>query len=142
MPPTVSSVSVLICEKILQEEDGTCSAIRIVDTFLVSLVPDVPVEKQSMDLQILVVVKTTDLAEHSFRLGVIRPDGESRDAGTTVPVVSTTSDPRSPGGFNVVTKLGLVPRQFGTYYLSVVLDDEEVARKPFTLLQQKSEQDG
>ena len=43
----------------------------------------------------------------------------------------------APGGFSIVAELGLSVEEVGLYYVCLLLNDEEVARSPFTIALQQ-----
>ena len=133
--PHIISVSAVVAERLLREEDGVTSAIRIVDVFYVpENLPDVPV-----NFNILLLIKSAPgtQAEHALRVVITNPSGESRDAKTAdtkIPLSSKLEQAEIPGGATIVASMAIKPKVMGTYWIAFLLDGEEVARTPINFL--------
>ena len=138
LPPDLS-VSVFICEKALREADGILSAIRLVDVFLVSRPPDVPVEQQIVQMHVVAVIRsqTITLGRHTIRLDLLRPNGERRPGPEQIEATIDEPNFPAPRGISLAAQVGVVAKQQGTHWWILQLDDEEIARAPFTLLELK-----
>ena len=154
MPPqTLISLNVIVCEKILFEQDQIYSAVRIVDVFYFRRDANLPIESQPIPLCILVSGKTQpeDKAEHSVQLVLVRPNGESTPIGEPLRavfeavlkeqgrslLVDGSKESDIAGGFTVRAEINIVPRAVGRHQIEVFLDDILVARTPFTILELK-----
>jgi hypothetical protein len=136
------SASVLICEKVLREDDGVISAIRIVDLFHFWVDPKIPIESQTVKMTLLmrVVLTPSDAQkEHSFDIKLIRPSGETNKLGTLTAKNVISIYPNIPQGTTINAFLDVVPREEGTHYVVVALDGEDVAKTPFTLVKKSSQ---
>lgn len=147
------SVNVILCEKVLQEEDHVYSAIRIVDVFYFRRNPLAPAEMPLIPMNVLVMGKSEpeDNIEHSVQLILMRPDEQPTPVGGPLKAVfesktkaehllangSLASD--VVGGFSIRADISVVPRQVGRHQFIVYLDDEVVAKVPFTILELKPE---
>ena len=144
MPPSLISVNLLICEKILAEGDGVLSAIRLVDLFYFTPQADTPIEKQVASMNLLAMGKfpVDDDADHVLEVQVIRPDGTIRDIGSGPDTVSkslvSAKIPDAPWGFNIVAPLVITASQLGLHYAILKIDGQEVARAVFTLTLRES----
>lgn len=142
MPKTLSSY-VLLCQRLLQEKDEVFSAIRMIDVLFTDIMTELPIEKQTVPLSFLAGVKghVGDASKHQIQIDLVRPDGESTKLGEAndISFVSTRY-PDSPGGFNIVGEIGVVPKQLGVHFIVLSVDGEEAARAPFTLHPRKPEQ--
>ena len=152
-PKTLISLNVIICEKILLEQDHIYSAVRMVDVFYFRRDANVPIESQLIPLCILVSGKTQpeDKAEHWVQLTLERPNGDTTIIGEPLRAVFEsilTDDGKSmlasgskesdiAGGFTVRAEINIAPRQVGRYQIQVLMDDALVARTPFTILELK-----
>ncbi|HET8550719.1 MAG TPA: hypothetical protein VFL57_22080 [Bryobacteraceae bacterium] len=144
LPPPLLSINVIICEVILAETNHMVSAIRIADVFHVHDVPNIPVERQRVQISVLLIGKIAvgDTAQHAIEVRLIRPDGNVTPIGkrfedSFVPDVERLNVPEGlsvPGGFNISFRLAIEPKQLGTHYIAVSFDGTEIARTPFTLL--------
>jgi len=142
MPVDLISASVLIFEKVLTEKDEVLSAVRIVEVFYFTPIPDVPLNRQTIQMSILATARAApseDDSQHSIELNLIRPDGTVKALGPPVPVGFKAKMSTVPGGFGLVAPMGVVPSQMGTHYISLLLDGKEIARTPFTLLERAAE---
>jgi len=147
MPPSLISLNLIICEKILREADGVLSIIRIADIFYHPPRPDIPIEQQSIVISVLAIGKFNleDTSEHSLQLRLARPDGTTDDVGESIRLALSeieTKIPDAPRGFNVIAQFGVIPKHMGTHYMTLVIDGEEVARTPFTLSEKIPETKG
>jgi hypothetical protein len=130
------SASLILCEKILLETNVP-SAIRIVDTFYVADIPEIPPQHRTIQISALGVMKLapSDGEEHEMIFQVLRPDGGIQNIGELYRDSAQKTDPDSniPRGFMVPFQFFVIPNQLGTYYLVWLFDGSEVARTPFTL---------
>jgi len=133
MPLKILSTSALICERFLVEKDDVFSAIRIIDLFYV---PQDSPEYAAMQVNVLVVVKTSNDGEASLRIKLIDPSGNVETlAGPPERIVVKSKFPGTliPTGTTIALHLNISPKTLGTYYLNVELDGQQVANVPFTL---------
>lgn len=142
--PTLIAANLIICEKVLAEQSGVMSAIRIVDVFAFTANPKSPRDKQGVKLTVLssVRLKPEDASEHSFELKVVFPDGSSAIAAKAIetsPPVESRRFPQFPTGLNVLGEIGISTTQTGTHYLCFLFDGIQVARTPFSLVEAKDE---
>jgi hypothetical protein len=145
LPPFLFSVSAFLCERILHEADGVLSAIRIVDVFYVELPTNAPEGAVALiQPHCLVIFKTQPghHGEHSMAFKMLNTKGELTSIGEAM---RTDFGARSglgkdiPGGANVAIQLNVAVKNYGTCYLCVYFDDEEIARVPFTILLKPTE---
>src|SRR6266540_5841503 len=76
----------LFCEKILREQDGAISIIRVIDRITHTVqAPDAPesLPPLTYPLQMIVMLKPGDATgRQTFSLTVVKPDGLRRDVGS------------------------------------------------------------
>jgi hypothetical protein len=144
LPTGVICANILICEKVLREEDNVSSIIRLVDLFYFTRPTDQPLDRQAVLITALLTIKTIpeNQNEHEVELHLIRPSGSDRLIGETLREVFTSKFPETPGGFNLLAPIPVLTKEEGTHLLVAYLDGVEVARTPFTLLEKKPEGDG
>jgi hypothetical protein len=146
MPPYLISASLVLCEKVLIEQEGVPSAIRMIDIFYVSPVPPgvtLPpgmTEDNCMPLiqayaLLLLKAKTGHLEEHDLEFRLINTLGETSTVsvargGFKSPIADATT------GLTVNAQISIAVKKYGTCYLCVLLDGEEIIRTPFTLTRQ------
>jgi hypothetical protein len=133
------SADLLICEKVLIEGDGVLSAIRLVDIFYVSKVPEISPERQGAQVSVLGMIRVEigDLEEHAIEVRLVRPSGESSTIGEPQRVRIEPKEPNSPGGLNFVAQLGVIAKEMGVHYFVLLFDGQELTRSPFTLVERK-----
>lgn len=140
LPPYIVSANVLVCERVLHEEDGVISAIRIVDVFNVADPPPgapagvVP----GVQTHCLVMLKAESghTASHNLELKFLNTLGELKPMGLATDF-NFTSKPEfemaTPVGAAINFQLNVAVRNSGTCYVCVFLDGDEIARTPITL---------
>jgi uncharacterized protein DUF6941 len=140
MPQKLLAANVIICETVLDQKDEVMSAIRIVDLMTLRIIPELPIEKQTVQLSGLVMVKSRigDDGEHHIQVDLVRPNGEVTKL-LERSCVATSILPQTPGGANFILQVALVPRQMGTHYFRLSVDGEEVTTAPFTLREPEQE---
>ncbi len=132
-------VAALLCERILQEKDEVLSAIRIVDTFFVTvpkgLAPEV---KPAIQLTLLLAFKKriNDEAEkHLLTLKIKAPSGTVAEQ----PTVALNFKADEVSGANLLTTLQMGVHEFGTFQIDVIVDGEVLTVVPFRLLERSAE---
>jgi hypothetical protein len=139
LPPYLISISVILCEKVLHEADGVNSAIRIVDVFYVGTKPAGAPEEALPLVQVyaLVSLRVTPghNQEHEFVFKLLNTVDEFTTLGTLTRVnMLSPLGETVPGGLTTYVQVNLAVKRFGTCFLCVYLDGEEVTRIPITLL--------
>lgn len=135
MPLKPLSVAVLVCEKVLHEQDGVASAIRIVDIFPV---PENLPQDARMSAQVLCVVRTMPFDEtHQLSIRHERPDGTVNEiiSQQIAPVGAHPLGPMVPVGLSINLEIGVRTQPLGTHNIHLLIDGEEIARAHFTLVQ-------
>jgi len=126
----------LVCENVLQEGDGSISAIRIADRVQYRIKGMPPDAKPMIGLQGLVSIKSGAVTgDHTLRVVSERPNGERKDVHTQ-PVKLLGKD----HGINLILNIGLGVDQDGIYWFDVFFDDDLLSRIPLTItaLQEQS----
>ncbi|MBK7927900.1 MAG: hypothetical protein IPJ98_10535 [Bryobacterales bacterium] len=142
------SVSALVCERFLAEEDHVFSAIRIVDIFYVPMPPpsqaqDLPV--QIIPVYVLIFIKAWNAGEVGFRLRLKKPSGEEKvfDAPQVpqrIEISPRHPEPGLPLGASIGLTIHVRSSDLGTHVLLIEVDGKTEAKVPFTLLAQQSKQ--
>lgn len=130
------SVALIICNHVLYEKDDVPTAIRISDVLVADILPDYPIEKQKVPIEVLMIVREiSDTPSDRFLLQffLTRPNSEIENLGDPIEGILRSWYAGSQRGFNVNLHLAITPRQPGTYFISVAVDGLEVARSPFTI---------
>lgn len=142
--PMMPISTVLTCERVLTEGDGVMSIIRMVDLFYFVLKANVPIEEQPVYLTVLAIVRVPsgDDEEHTFQIQLIRPNEERTVIGDPLKAKLGPKISGAPRGLNLVAKIGVVPKQTGIHYISLLFDGVETTRTAFTLVERKAEKSG
>ncbi|HVW85724.1 MAG TPA: hypothetical protein VHB50_13640 [Bryobacteraceae bacterium] len=134
----LESINLLVCERVLTEQDSVVSAIRIVDVFWVGDPPaDVPVERTAVIMNMLAMGRFkpgAPGAKHSMQFKLIRPNGEESPLLDAAEIMIEPKVDGAPAAFTHAISVGVIPRVMGVHYAAFVLDGIEVARSSFTLL--------
>ncbi len=98
-----------------------------------------PIEAQAIPIHFLASVRfdPPEYGEHALEIQLIRPNGEAKIIGNAIRSAAQKKFPevRIPSGIDFRGAFGLIPRAVGTHYIALLLDGEEVARAPVTLIQ-------
>jgi hypothetical protein len=134
--------SALICERVLTEQDGALSAIRIIDQLTLedpgrpeprTIVVPVPVR-----LALLVTVKAHPVpGRHRLRVEARTPAGVARQLGNSE-IEMQLPDAEGLAGANLVAQLEIGLSESGTYWFDVYLDDEFRTAVPLRVLRAAS----
>ena len=127
-----------LCEKVLRETDDVLTAVRIVDTFYVSVPKDLPVEiKPTIQMTVFlsfVRVSATNAGKHQALIRVYKPSGAplGEDGPLKLDLVFREE---GVAKCNLIISLGLGIQEFGQHRIDVSLDDKLVTKIPFRLLE-------
>lgn len=139
LPEFILTANILVCERLLLEQDGIASAIRVVDIFYVGLPENLPADSVPM-IQTYAWMQLKSEPGHSGKHGVqIRLINTVGESSVIVEKPDATFEAKPgleelPRAISLVVQLNLAVKRFGTCYVCVDVDGEEVARTPFTLL--------
>ncbi len=126
-----------LCERVLTEQDGVASFIRVVDRKTHRAVgPGAPEEMPELDLNWWLVVAFKAGAARgrsALEITIEAPSGLRLGNPMEVPVLFEGDD----RGVNVVAELGLKLREEGLYWIRVRLDGLQVTRIPFRLVYER-----
>jgi hypothetical protein len=126
-----------LCEKVLQEKDDVLSAMRIVDTFTVSIPPDLPSgTKPAIQLTGLLSFKRASSGDrpekHQATLRVRSPSGRQILLPQKIDLFFKAEE---CAGANAILNIGLSIEEFGLFWIDVFVDDEPTTQIPFRLLE-------
>ncbi len=146
MPETGPHIAIAtLCEKVLTEQDGVLSIIRVIDRFIQTATGPEPPDQMppfiisDRDLKMVVALKS-DKAKGRFSVKVIVED----PSGARVPVGE--SDVTLPGGnqgINLVIGMNLAVQHEGVYWFDILLggprgqEDQLISRVPLEVLYQR-----
>jgi hypothetical protein len=141
IPSFIISVNLFVCERTLVEADGVLSAIRLIDIFFVPRERPVGVSEEVLPLVqaygcALLKTKPGYVGQHALEMKTLNTVGEMTSTGdpTIAKIFSKPGMEDVPGGISIAIQLNIAVKRFGTCYLCLFLDGEEIARSPFTLL--------
>lgn len=123
----------LICERVLQEQDGIVSAIRVVDRVFFVLGPAGELLQPQHPITFLIAFKSGS-ARGSYSLEVRRerPSGE-QDTVLSAPVFFEGEE----RGVNLVVQTAFAPDQAGLYWFDVYFEGNRVTRMPLRAIYQQ-----
>ncbi len=124
-----------LCERILHERDGVLTAIRIVDTFNVTLPPNLPPDaKPAIQITGLLSFKKSspgaEAEQHQAEIRLRTPSGREHPPA----VFDVFFKPEQIAGANQIIQMNIGVEEFGLHWLDVLLDGEPITRIPFRLL--------
>jgi|HubBroStandDraft_6_1064221.scaffolds.fasta_scaffold629338_2 hypothetical protein len=143
LPAFLSSANLILCERYLLEKDEVLSAIRLVEVFVVPPPPPGiadwkegdPVPPGATTVRAFVIghIKATPRYTGNHRMSV--RIFNSRNEWVNMPdqtATFTSRFPEAPSVVGLIAELQLVVRNYGTTYVCLFLDDQEVARTSLT----------
>jgi hypothetical protein len=124
----------LLCERVLQEKDGSLTLVRIAEKLQYRLDmfgPDMPKSvKPMIPIQGLISIKSGPVTgDHVIKISVEKPGskpGSERKDAFTQPVTLLGGDQ----GQNIILNIGLGVESDGLYWLDVIFDEEVLTRIP------------
>jgi hypothetical protein len=125
MPSDLISASAILCEKVLKDQDGLLSAIRIADTI------SVPRSSPTSQFFIVVFVRSSAVVSSQRLMSVhLRQPGETTvDVGTDK-VAFDRPDESYPMSATMVLEFWLTFKDSGLHWINVKLDGEDIATAP------------
>ena len=129
-------VAALLCEKILQEQDGTISIIRIVDRLAITVsalsspetMPLTPI-----NLQALISLKSGSAKGRETLIVKAETPSGLKLFEQLFPVLFEGDD----RGMNIVITLNIIAEQEGVYWFEITLDNQFLTRIPLRILYQR-----
>ena len=122
-----------LCERVLREEDGTLSAIRIVDTYRLRTADVPPGMTGAVSLTALIGVRSGDVEGKSeITLKLTTPSGRELGAPQSYPILLQGGE----SGANIIVQMALPVTELGLYRLDVTWKDELLTSIPFKLVSQ------
>jgi hypothetical protein len=147
LPSFLVSANIFVCERVLVEVDNVLSFVRLVDVFILAKAPPesaislkegdpVPPGLPMVQLWVAANVKAHPKysQSHSLQIKLINTLGEVSALGQPTEERFNSLWPDAHPALGIVAQLNLAVRRTGTCYLCLCVDDEEVARVPFTLV--------
>jgi len=134
-------VAALLCEKVLQEKDGTISVIRMIDRITLTVnTLDSPetIPSTIINLSALISLKSGSARGKGIvKLRVETPSG-LKLLDQLLPVLFEGDD----RGVNLIVAFNMVIDQEGVYWFDVLLEEQLLTRVPLRILYQRIGQSG
>ena len=127
--------SAVLCERVLQEQDGVASLIRIVDRLIVSgSGPEGAIVAQPINLAAFINFKSGDArGSHDVVIQQESPSG-IRQPEARLSVLFEGED----RGVNLVMGINFVPTEEGLHWFDIGLDETFVTRIPLRVVHQRT----
>lgn len=126
----------LFCDKVLEEKDGTLSAIRMVDRITHTISgPDAPEAMPPITINLFALLSfKSGAARGKYTLKFIpnAPSGKIMPEFSG-PIVLEGDD----RGANVVLNLGIPVEEEGLYWFDVIFDEQLITRMPLRIVYQR-----
>ena len=123
-----------LCERVLNEQDGVKSAIRIVDRVNRQAVgPEPPADMEPFDYQVTLFIRFKSgriRGTRTIEAELVKPSGESKPV-MRAPVLFEGEDDR---GIDLVAVIGIRFEITGVYWFNISLDGIRVSRIPFRVV--------
>src|ERR1019366_3212983 len=144
LPSFLTSANVILCERFLLEKDEVLSAIRLVEVFTAPPpTPEAidwkhgdPIAPGAMKVRVFFVanIKATVgyTGTHRASVRVLN----SRNEWTAMPEENVSFTSRfadAPPAVGMIAEIQVIVRNYGTSYVCLFLDDEEIARTSLTI---------
>jgi hypothetical protein len=124
-----------LCEKILQEANGTISAIRIADKIGYTISGMPPGFSPTTQISGLLLLKSGPvIGDHLIKVVVEYPDGKRQDAFR-----QSVNFKGQDHGQAVIMNIALGIGTDGLYWFDVLFDDEVLTRIPITLTHEQQQ---
>jgi hypothetical protein len=137
MPSGPFLAAAVLCEKVLQEQGGVASLIRIVDRHTIRTIgPEAPQEMPAarIDWSLVLIFKAgAARGRAEVKLTIEAPSGLRLGDEIHLPVLFEGDD----RGVQLVAQLGLELREEGLYWIDVRLDGRPVTRVPLRLVYER-----
>ena len=128
-------LAALICERVITENDGVLSIVRIIDRLAHSLTePNVVMSPITYPLTYLIILKSgTARGTYQVSINVENPAGLIT-VGPSMTILLEGED----RGQNIIMKTAMTFNSDGLYWFLVMLDDQEITRIPFRVMYLRS----
>ncbi len=127
----------LICQTVLQEQDGVLSIIRVIDRLIVSAAGQGAPEQMppiGTNLTLLITLKSGPArGTHPVRITLESPSGLTREVGVTT--VMLEGEDR---GQNIVNNMAIQFTEEGLYWFGIYFRDKMLTRVPFRIIYARS----
>jgi len=127
------------CERVLQEQDGTISLIRIIDRVTAALPEGVlPGQVNSLQVNVNAMLGFKSgpvMGTHDVGLRIRNPQGEIQETKSSVPMNFLGGHQ----GINLVFSLGFEARLPGVHWIDVLLGDYVITSMPLEVVYQESQ---
>ena len=132
--PKPHLIAGLLCEKVLQEKDGSLTVVRIADRVTYDRPEGLPESAEiGIALAGLVAIKSGSIkGAFNLRIVINSPSGK-RQEGPLMPVVLEGGDQ----GQNFILNFSIGLKEEGVYWFDVMFEDEVLTRIPLVVAKKK-----
>ena len=127
-------LAAIICEKVLVEQDGVKSAIRIIDRVTRQAIgPNPPQEMEPFDYETTLLLKFKSgraRGTYPLEIQLIKPSGESPTPARQTILFEGEED----RGIDIVTNMRIKFTLTGIYWINIILNDVQLTRIPFRVV--------
>ncbi len=124
----------IICEKVLVEQDGVKSAIRIVDRVTRQAIgPNPPQEMEPFDYDMTMLIRFKSgkaRGTYPLEIQLVKPSGESPTPFKQTILLEGEED----RGLDIVTNMRIRFDQTGIYWFNIILNEVRLTRIPFRVI--------
>lgn len=128
----------LLCEKVLIEQDGVKSVVRIIDRFIRTAIGQNPPEEMppfDVDLFLLVSLKSGRArGSHPLRIVIIKPPGGESNTVVNQTVLFEGEEDR---GIDLINRMQLKIELEGIYWFEIYLHEDLLARTPLRVIYER-----
>lgn len=122
----------VFCERVLQDQDGMLTPVRIVEELRIVAPPAAPAEMPVTLVQFTALVGLRAVPVGKHRIG-IRPTGPSGKPAESITVEVESKSAEAHAGVNSIITLAFPAGASGLYWFDIFLDDRQVARMPLMI---------
>ena len=129
----------LFCDQILEDRDGTLSAIRIIDTVTLKIAASTP-PNQAIPLSVamLLTFKSGDSpGKHEIRVDMRSPAGKLKRGGPQTHELSE----QPYGGVNLKMITTIMVKKGGVFWIEINLDGRRISRTPLNVIVERVQDD-
>ncbi|HBI44131.1 MAG TPA: hypothetical protein DDY78_14955 [Planctomycetales bacterium] len=134
----------IFCETIIEDkQDNVLSAIRIIDTFTMTLAastpPDVPSEKNRLPVNVngLLIFKTGSSTKKTHALRIVMQSPSGKRGKVLEETIPFPPEPQASANVRLATTIAV--KEGGLFWMDVFLDTKRLARMPLMIHIQRQE---
>lgn len=115
-------IGAFFCERVLKEEDGVLSAIRIVDVFNVHVPTEMPPDvTPAIQLTMVAIFKSEEPGTCTLTFEILSPSGKKYRGGQPFSMLLGGGE----RGASAVLHFPVAANEYGLYWLDLLVDEEK-----------------